>query len=117
MRITCATRLFQSGVNEKQTRETTGHKSDSLFRYQKPSEIQVRDVSNTLGPPIATTSTNTCSSNEESKIEDKLLDLFDEGITDEILAVLDISEDKTRENSTSIVNPIFNNCSVNFWMK
>lgn len=102
MRITCATRLFQSRVNEKQTRERTGHKSDSLFRYQKRSEIQVRDVSNTLG-------------NEESKIEDKLLDLFDKGITDEILADLDIPKDKTKENSTSIVNPIFNNCS--FWMK
>ena len=78
----------------------------------------MRHVSNTLGPPVATTSTNTCSSNEESKIEvDSLLNSFDEGIPDEILADLNIPEDKTRENSSSIENPIFNNCSVNFWMK
>ena len=52
LRITCATRLFQNGVNEKQTRERTGHRSDSLIRYQKPSEKQVKVVSDALAPPV-----------------------------------------------------------------
>jgi integrase len=38
LRITCATRLFQRSVEEKQIRERTGHRSDSLFRYEKPSD-------------------------------------------------------------------------------
>jgi integrase len=50
LRITCATRLFQRSVQEKQIRERTGHRSDSLFRYEKPSDEQVSFVSNVLPP-------------------------------------------------------------------
>ena len=47
-----------------------------------------------------------------------LLNLFDDGISDELLADLDIPEDNAKGNSSSNVNnPIFNNCTVNFWMK
>ena len=63
LRITCATRLFQHNAEEKLARERTGHKSDALFSYQKPSEKQLDNVSNVLGPAIASTEMeNKCSS-------------------------------------------------------
>ena len=55
LRITCATRLFQRSVEEKQIRERTGHRSDSLFRYEKASDEQVSFVSNVLAPPMKET--------------------------------------------------------------
>ena len=41
LRISCATRLFQHNIEEKLARERTGHKSNALFSYQKPSEKQL----------------------------------------------------------------------------
>ena len=49
--VTCATRLFQESVPEKLIRERTGHRSNALFRYEKKSVEQERNVSDLLGPP------------------------------------------------------------------
>ena len=49
LRVTCAFRLFQSNVDEKQIRERTGHVSNALFTYEKASEDQAKRVSNILG--------------------------------------------------------------------
>ena len=51
LRVTCATRLFQESVPEKLIRERTGHRSNVLFRYEKKSAEQERNVSDLLGPP------------------------------------------------------------------
>ena len=48
LRVTCASRLFQSGVDEKFIRERTGHVSNALFKYEKASEDQAKHVSNIL---------------------------------------------------------------------
>ena len=48
LRVTCASRLFQSGVDEKLIRELTGHVSNALFKYEKASEDQAKHVSNIL---------------------------------------------------------------------
>ena len=87
MRITCATRLFQNGVNEKQTRERTGHRSDSLFRYQKPSEKQVKVVSDAVAPPV-----DLSFSTSEFKDETYWSSIVDDEISDEVLASLDIPD-------------------------
>lgn len=50
LRITCATKLFQEGVEEKLIRCRTGHISSALFDYQKVSEEQEQVVSKVLGP-------------------------------------------------------------------
>ena len=44
LRVTCATKLFQEGVEEKLIRSRTGHISSALFDYQKSSEEQERAV-------------------------------------------------------------------------
>ena len=51
LRVTCATRLFQESVPEKLIRERSGHRSNALFRYEKKSAEQERNVSDLLGPP------------------------------------------------------------------
>ena len=49
-KVTTATSLFRAGVPEKLIRERTGHRSDALFRYERPSEAQRRSVSAILNP-------------------------------------------------------------------
>lgn len=50
LRITCASKLFQSGVEEKLIRQRTGHRSDALLRYEHPSVTQLSKASSVLGP-------------------------------------------------------------------
>ena len=45
LRVTCASSLFNSGVEEKLIRERTGHCSNALFEYEKPTEENVANVS------------------------------------------------------------------------
>ena len=52
LHITCASRLFQSSVEEKLAQGRTGHRSNALFGYQKSSADQVNKVSEVLGPSI-----------------------------------------------------------------
>ena len=52
--ITCATRLFENSVEEKIARERTGHTSNSLLRYQKPSKEQTMLASKVLSPVCST---------------------------------------------------------------
>lgn len=47
--------LFNAGVEEKLIRERTGHRSDSLFKYEKPSKEKITEVSSVLGPSISAT--------------------------------------------------------------
>lgn len=50
LRVTLASSLFNAGINEKMIRQRTGHRSDALFTYEKPSEENVVKVSAILGP-------------------------------------------------------------------
>ena len=50
LRIACATKLFNSGIDEKLIHERTGHRSNALLTYKKPSLEQSAEVSNLLGP-------------------------------------------------------------------
>ena len=49
LRVTCVSKLFNSGVEEKLIRERTGHRSNALFAYGKTSEENVSHVSALLG--------------------------------------------------------------------
>ena len=93
LRITTATRLFQSGVEEKLIRERTGHKSDALFKYQRASSKQLQKASCILGAGIS--KTESVSSNEidmpsfEFNFFDNEQDQYFSdigGVTDEMLA-------------------------------
>lgn len=48
----CATQLYQSGLDEQQIMNRTGHRSlNGVRKYKRVSNDQLRDVSNLLEPP------------------------------------------------------------------
>ena len=129
--ITCATRLFQHNVGDKLAREQTGHKSNALFSYQKPSEKELDDVSNVLGAVIASTETE----NERSSVKDELpkpmehtgdnsknvlsedIFAFDTtfDLSDDVLANTPVPENTLTSNINNFcANSVFNNCTVDF---
>ena len=50
LRVTCASTLFNSDVEEKLIRDQTGHRSNALFEYEKVSEMKSGQVSDILAP-------------------------------------------------------------------
>ena len=63
LRVTCVSSLFNSEVEEKLIRERSGHRSNALLQYEKPTEENVSKVSKILGPSVV--STTTCSTTEK----------------------------------------------------
>lgn len=52
---TCATRLYQAGVEEQEIMSITGHRSiNSVRQYKRPSENMLKDISNILEPQLDT---------------------------------------------------------------
>ena len=62
LRVTCDSSLFNAGVEEKLIRERTGHRSECLFKYEKPWKEKITEVLSVLGP---------CTSATEVKISEK----------------------------------------------
>ena len=44
LRVTCVSSLFNAGMEEKLIRERSGHRSNALFQYEKPTEENVSKV-------------------------------------------------------------------------
>ena len=98
LRVTCASRLFQSNVDEKLIRERTAHVSNALFKYEKASEDQAKRVSNILSADQ--------SSNGSFKEEIK-----------KKVPVNEKAEDKRVEKNFSIFEHVkFNDCEVNVFV-
>ena len=83
--------MFNAGVDEKLIRERSGHRSNALFQYEKPTEENVSKVSNILGPSTSVVSTSTCTTIEKR------------GEQDESIALKDVVFQKGN----------FNNCTIN----
>ena len=58
LRVTCASALFNAGVESKIIRERTGHRSDALLNYEKPDENMISKASEVLGPKCETMTRN-----------------------------------------------------------
>ena len=67
LRVTCATKLFNSGIDEKLIRDRTGHLSNALFQYEKPSVEQATKVSSVLGAEACTSKRKADNPQSESK--------------------------------------------------
>ncbi|KXJ06320.1 hypothetical protein AC249_AIPGENE23591 [Exaiptasia diaphana] len=94
LRITTATRLFQSGIEEKLIRDRTGHKSDSLFKYERVSNQQLKQASSILGPCNSEANDSTNYPSFEFNLFDTLGDnVFDNVISDETLCSINLSDD------------------------
>ena len=70
LRVTCASSLFNAGVEEKLKRERTGHRSNALLKYEKPSEENKGKVSYLLGTSavLNTSKGQTCKREDEKPI-------------------------------------------------
>ena len=117
LRVSCATALFQNSVEEKLIRERTGHRSNAIFKYEKPSLEQQRIVGDILGPP-AGLHVNKMPS--EDVRESDLLDDFECDIPDDILCNIPISGDRpmsmggdSNTVSETYTSCVFNNCTFN----
>jgi len=83
---TCATQLYQAGVEEQEIMARTGHRSvNSVRKYKRPSEEMMREISNVLEPP--------------TKIKREMP-------YDDI--------DETEDEKPSFHGPMFRNCTFNF---
>ena len=67
LRVICATKLFNSGIDEKLIRDRTGHRSNALFQYEKPSVEQATKVSSVLGAEACTSKPKADNPQSESK--------------------------------------------------
>ena len=66
LRVTCVSSLFNAGMEEKLIRERSGHRSNALFQYEKPTEENVSKVSKILGPSVSAISRFTTEKQDES---------------------------------------------------
>ena len=98
LRVTCATALFQHGVDEKLIRDRTGHRSNALFKYEKASKEQISNVSRILGPSTSVENV------KKNTVED--VNVSSTSVTEECVA-----------NAVRLQSPYFVNCNVNFVVK
>ena len=70
LRVTCVSSLFYAGVEQKLIRERTGHRSNALLKYEKPSEENKGKVSYLLGPNavLSTAERETCKQEDGKPI-------------------------------------------------
>lgn len=115
LRVTCATMLFQNSVEEKLIRERTGHRSDALFKYEKPNLDQQRKVGKILGPPQSLSGNEKSNDNgkdKETKEKNCRLSDPDFEISDDLLCDIPISSGGN-DVSDTFTRSVFNNCTIN----
>ena len=76
-----ASSLFNAGVEEKLICERTGHRSNALLKYEKPSEENKGKVSYLLGPSavLSTSKGETCKQEDEKPLTSLFNAAFHEG--------------------------------------
>jgi len=50
-RVYCCSTLYNSGFEEQEVMQRSGHKSTAVRNYKRPSESKLQDISNALQPP------------------------------------------------------------------
>ena len=108
--------LFQNSVEEKLIRERTGHRSNALFKYEKPNLDQQRKVGEILGPPERLDVNEHPS--EDAKETEFLLPEIDFDISDELLCNIPMPGDVPMSGGSyniteTFTKSVFNNCSIN----
>ena len=67
LRVTCASSLFNAGVDRKLIQDRSGHRSDALMKYEKPSEKVQTKVSAILGPKLESSTVSATISVDSSR--------------------------------------------------
>ena len=132
LRVACATRLFQSKVDEKLIRDGTGHRSNALFSYEKSSLAQQMNVRNTLAPPDYSGASIDIGKSEGTFVNKPSLSESVQESSSDILKDLELIEfEETADlmrtmisskpdgsdsgvTNVSMSGSVFNNCTFNF---
>ena len=67
LRVTCASSLFNAGVDRKLIQDRSGHRSDALMKYEKASEKVQTKVSAILGPKLESSTVSATISVDSSR--------------------------------------------------
>ena len=65
-----SSKLFNSGIDEKLIRDRTGHRSNALFQYEKPSVEQATNVSSVLGAEACTSKADNPQSKSKTSMNE-----------------------------------------------
>lgn len=68
-RVTLCTTLYNSGFNDKAVASRSGHRSKSIQKYQREQYPILKEISNTLPPPMAKTDENLLKRSSETTLE------------------------------------------------
>ena len=104
LRVTCASNLFQRGVEEKLIRERTGHKSNALLRYERPDETQLKKASAALAPATSSIRED-FPSFDINVLSD--IETDSSSVSDNILSDLFLLENESTFISDDILSDIF----------
>ena len=80
-------------------RERSGHQSNALFQYEKPTEENVSKVSNILGPNTSVVSTSSCTTIEKREEQDESIALKDVVFRKENLTTVQFMSQYLRRNN------------------
>lgn len=110
---TCATQLYQAGIEEQEIMGRTGHRSNAVRNYKTSNETIQKKVSNVLNPP-------------QDSTEIAVAPIFEENAsveaTSENSSVLAIPPIKRQRTTPEILKDVtntkgvvqFSNCNFNF---
>ena len=100
VRVTCATALFQHGVDDKFIREQTGHRSNALFKYEKASKEQISNVSRILGASTSSEKVDDSGPEHASSI------LITDNIVENVnVSSTSVNEERSAKNAASFQTP------------
>ncbi|CAC5385968.1 unnamed protein product [Mytilus coruscus] len=96
---TCATQLYQAGIEEQEMMGRTGHRSNAVRNYKTSNETIQKKVSNVLNPPRDTTETAVVPLFEENASDEP---------TSESTSVLAIPPMKRQRTTSEILKDVTN---------
>lgn len=110
---TCATQLYQAGIEEQEIMGRTGHRSNAVRTYKTSNETIQKKVSNVLNPPRDATETAEVSFFEENSSDEPTTE------NTSVLATPPMKRQRTTPemlkdvtNTKGVVQ--FSNCNFNF---
>ncbi|XP_063436319.1 uncharacterized protein LOC134717755 [Mytilus trossulus] len=71
---TCATQLYQAGIEEQEIKGRTGHRSNAVRTYKTSNETIQKKVSNVLNPPLDATETAEVSFFDENSSDEPTIE-------------------------------------------
>lgn len=103
---TCATSLYQSGLDEQMIMHRTGHRSiNGVRQYKRESKEQLKDVSNILNPP---------SNKMKTETDSNLFNIATVSPPCDSVPIPSFNKENVSVPSSSSCNKSYSNCNFTF---